>query len=191
MKKFASVFAFLCCLLFLLTSNAFAHDGEWGDANNPIEIDWVGDSQTLDLDHEDDEDWKGWATIWVWNACGQDWGDFHLQIKSCFGSDITNVDFSETIAPELYIRTAPFTWELVEDLVWDVDNEVVGATLDMGFYDNPIEAGDWAKIRVYTDNTAVPHAAWFTICAYPTLVPEPTTIALLGLGAFVLLRKRK
>ncbi len=200
MKNFTFVSAFLfCLLLFVLTSNAFADDGEWGDINTPLEVDWYGDfgiDDTLELDHEDGgelgDEWMGWATIWVWNACGEDedWGDFHLKIKSCFGSDITNVDFSETVAPKLYIKTG-YNWVEVIDLDWEVDNEVVGATLDLKFYDDPIAVGQWAKIMVYTDNTSLPHAPWFRIGAYPTLVPEPTTIALLGLGAFALLRKRK
>lgn len=82
MKNFASVSALLLCLLlFVLTSNAFAHDGSWGDPNAPFELDWVGDSQTLDLDHEDEDPWKGYATTWIKNICGEDWGDLHLEIR--------------------------------------------------------------------------------------------------------------
>jgi len=191
MSRSISVVALLCCFtLFFLTSNVFADDGSWGDPNAPLDIDWVGDSETLDLDHEDGDDWKGWATVWVANICGEDWGDFHFQIKSIFGSNIENVSFREDYAPQMWIRTAPFTWEQVQDIGWEVDNDTVGATLDMEFYDNPIEAGDWAMFKVYTDNT-VDKCSWFRISANPTPVPEPTTIALLGMGAVALLRRRK
>jgi hypothetical protein len=190
MKNFASICAFLfCLLLFVSTPSAFAHDEEFGDEDNPYEIDWVGSSQTLDLDHNDMDPWKGWATIYMINICGEDWGDFHLEVRD-IGWGCADVNFSETIAPELYIRTGVHTWDLVEDLIWEVDNDAYNATLDMVFYDNPIEHGDIVKIKVYTDNHWSMYD-WFRICAYPTPVPEPATLALLGLGAFVLLRKRR
>jgi hypothetical protein len=190
MRKFTSVFTFLfCLLLFVLTSNAFAHDGEWGSEESPLNVNWVGDGQTLDLDHNDMDPWKGWATIYMMNICGQEWGDFHLTIHD-IGWGCADVNFSETTAPELYVLTGPSTWELVEDLVWDVDNDAYNATLDMEFYDSPIEQGEIIKIRAYTDNTWSMYS-WFRICAYPTPVPEPASVALLGLGAFTLLRKRK
>jgi hypothetical protein len=173
-----------------LTSRVLAHDGEWGDANNPMEIDWIGDIATLDLDHQDADPWKGWGSVWVANICGEDWGDFHFQIKSIFGSNIENVDFDVTPEPELWIRTAPFVWEKVEDLTWVVNNDVVGATLDLYFYNNPIQQGDWAKFKFYTDNTS-DKCTWFRVSGHPTPVPEPATIGLLGLGALALLRKRK
>lgn len=75
-------------------------------------------------------------------------------------------------------------------MVWEVDNDAYNATLDMEFYDTPIEVGDSAKIVVYTDNHWSKYA-WFRLSVWPTEVPEPATIVMLGLGAFVLLRKRK
>ena len=74
--------------------------------------------------------------------------------------------------------------------LWDVDNDVVGAELDLYFYDNPIEVGQWAKIKIYTDNTAN-SCDWFRIGACPTAVPEPATLLLLGIGGLFLMRKRK
>ena len=173
-----------------ITSRTLADDGEWGSEASPIDVDWIGDIVSLELDHEDADPWKGWGTIWLKNICGEDWGDFHFQIKSIFGSDIENVDFLIDPEPELWIRTAPFTWEQVEDLTWQLDNDVVGATLDLFFYGDPIKQGDWAKFKIYTDNTA-DSCTWFRVGGYPTPVPEPSTIALLGLGGLVLLRRRR
>jgi len=171
-------------VLFLFTSAVFAHDGDIGSETLPIEIDVIGIEEDLG-EHSDQDPWKGWANIYVKNICSEDWGDFHLRIFNIFGA---NTYFSEEYQPQLYIRTAPLTWVLQEDLVpqWSTDHKV----LDLEYYDNPIEQSDWAKFRVYTDNTT-DHCSLFVILGHPTPVPEPATVALLGLGALALLRKRK
>ncbi|MFA5239074.1 MAG: PEP-CTERM sorting domain-containing protein [Phycisphaerae bacterium] len=170
------------------TSRVSADDGEWGSEVSPIDVNWIGDDFYLDLDHEDADPWKGWGTIWLKNICGEDWGDFHFQIKSIFGSNIENVDFTGT--PELWVRTGLFTWEQVDNLAWQVNNDTVGATLDLYFYDNPIAHGDLVKFKIYTDNT-IDKCSWFRVSGYATPVPEPATMGFLGFGALALLRKKK
>jgi hypothetical protein len=170
--------------LFLFTSRVFAHDGDIGSETTPIDIDTMSIEEDIGQ-HEDAEPWKGWANIYVKNICSQDWGDFHFHIYNLFGA---NTYFSEVYQPELYIRTAPLTWVLQDDLdaQWNADH----TRLDLTYYGNPIYQDDWAKFRIYTDNTTN-HCSIFIIAGCPTPVPEPATIALLGLGALVLLRKRK
>ncbi len=186
MKKL--LVAFLFCSLLFFVSSVFAHDGEWGDVNDPMEIDWVGDSQTLDLEHEDADPWKGWASLIVWNICGEDWGDFHLKIK---GFNISGVDFvaNETYTPQMWIRVGG-TWVLNNSLTWEIDNDTVGAEMDLYFYDNPIEHWDIAKFRVYTDNVST-KCPLFIISAHPTPVPEPTTLALFSIGVLAFMRRRR
>jgi hypothetical protein len=191
MKKPAFIFISVFCFVLFLgaVSRVFAHDGQWGDANNPMDLTW----DVLDLDHNDADPFKGWATLWVKNICDGDWGDFHLKIKkSIFDpfANIDNIDFSDVYDPELWVRTAPLTWERYLGLAWDIDNDVVGAEIDLFFYDNPIEVGQWAAIKVYTDNTTN-KCDWFCIGACPTPVPEPATVLLLGLGGLALLMRRR
>ncbi len=177
-------------LLAGFASRVSADDGEWGDINTPAEVDWIGDVATLNFDHEDANDWKGWGGMWMKNICGEPWGDFHFQITSIWSWSTENVIFLEDPAPELWVVTGLYTLEQV-DLTWQVDNDADGgATMDLFFYDNPIQQGDCVLFKVYTDNTT-DHCAWFRITGYPTPVPEPTTVALLGIGGLALLRRRK
>ena len=186
MKKKLFV-ACLCGLsLFIFTTVAFAHDGYWGDANVPLEIDWIGSTSELDLNHDDANDWKGYATLTVKNVCGEDWGDFHLKLRCSWGGD---VNFDDTPPPQLWLREG-YTWQEYEELRWLIDNEAAGgATMDLFFDDNPIGRDETAKIRVYTNNTAH-HWTSFKVSVYPTPVPEPATLILLGLGAAALIRRK-
>lgn len=124
------------------------------------------------LGHSDESPFKGWANFEVTNTGSEAWGDFHFEIT---GVGVDNVDFTN------YSSSQSLDWV-------DIDNVVVGATLDMYFYNDPVGPGETATFSVYTDNQD--ELSFFGLCVYPTPVPEPATLAILSIGA-LLLRKRK
>lgn len=189
MRAVTSWSAILSGLLILfLVSTSFAHDGEWGDFNSPMQIDWVGAVSEVNLIHNDDDPYKGWATLWVKNICSsEDWGDFHLKLKG-WGSYFVDFVIDEDHMPEISVYNFSTGWRDITDIDWDLLDG--GARLDLEFYDDPIYIGEIAKIKVYTDNTHYCNP-YFYVKAYPTAVPEPMTIAILGLGGLALFRKRR
>jgi hypothetical protein len=187
----------LAVLVFItisaFTQYAFAHDGTWGSTSDPCSIDGFGTGYELDLLHNDAPDWKGWAGLIAINWCGDTWGDFHFRVKDiCSPWHTSDVDFTDDFVegqydyrPQLYVWDGGWVQQMV---TWDIAPD--GETMDLFFYNNPIEQGEIALIKVYTDNT-LHSASWFTIGGYATPVPEPATVALLGLGAMALIKKRR
>ncbi len=190
-KKFTWGLALLfVSILFFVTSVAFADDGWWGSDDDPCLINWIGPATELELTHNDGGEFKGWGTLTVRNVCGEDWGDFHLRLYSSWGKDVNFVD-SSSFEPEIWVKEG-FTWVQYgdEDLSWTIDNSAPnGAVMDLFFYDRPIEAGEKAIIKFYTNNQKWCWPTFF-VCAYPTPVPEPVTLTLLALGGVALLRRR-
>ena len=77
------------------------------------------------------------------------------------------------------------------DLTWTISNySFHGATINLFFYDDPIDSGDLAIIKVYTDNTWNKWSS-FHLSGYATPVPEPATLTLVGLGIVGLLLRAR
>lgn len=171
MRKYISA-VLGCGLVLCLTGSAFADDFS-------ITVDMaIGDSYTED--HNDGLPWGGAVDVSVTNNGTEAWGDFHFCITEVPGlsTDISNVHFDESTT--ILSSQSPVTAV--------IDNDAVGATLDLFFYGDPVAPGDTVTFTVYTDN--IDQEDWFGICMWPTPVPEPASFLLLGLGAVLIRRSR-
>ena len=177
MKK--CVYLFALSFAYLVIANpAFAHLAEIGGVGSEIEFsDFTGQQ----FEHPDADPFKGWAFVYVKNTSQVAWGDFHFEIYQYDTSDISNVDFIVDSPFE------PVSTQSLSNVI--VDNDVVGATLDLEFYNDPVYPGEVATFQLYTDNTT--DQGNFGLLIYPSIVPEPATIVLLSLGGAALLRKRR
>lgn len=159
----------LIVLLAALSTAAFAHDGSF---------DWTFYSMDqLTGDHEDAFPWKGFATFTVTNSTTQPWGDFHFAITYGLG---------------VIIASDPAPTATIPMYSWVIGNN--DTTLDYYFYSNPVLPGGQATFTFYTDNTANQNA-FFGLCAYPTPIPEPSSMLALSAGLMGLVgfaaRKRR
>ncbi len=159
--------------VMFMASAAVAHDGDVVtsfDAFVPQEY-----------IHEDADPFKGWINVTVTNTGSEPWGDFHFGIFDPIGGqNISNVHFLDEPPYEPYSSQNPLTWL--------IDNEVVGATIDLFYYADPVMPGETADFHVYTDNPD--QLSFFGVLLYPTPVPEPASLALLAFGAAMLIRRK-
>lgn len=156
------------------------------DVDIVTDFNGVGQAVAKGFDHIDKTPYKGFANVWVTNNSNTAWGDFHFQIFSFDGSDVSGVDF---------ITAAPFAPVSSQTLgSWAVDNTpATGSKLDLYFYGNPINPGHSATFTIYTDNTL--NKGNFGLMMWPTPVPEPGSMLALATGMFgiagLVLRRRK
>jgi len=179
MKKitFANVFLF-CCITFLLVSPVVADDDSTSFSIA------LGDSP-YQWEHIDAEPFKGWANVTVTNTGTEAWGDFHFEFYDPIGGqDISNLAFLDASLG----GSDPTSSQ--SPLSWSIDNDIVGATMDLYFYDDPVLLDQTATFSVYTDNT-INQLPSFGLMMHATPVPEPATISLLTLGALALRRRRR
>ena len=179
MKKVAFLFAI--GLVVLIGTMAMASDMT---IPGTIEFSGTGVDVAQEFEHEDADPWKGWAGVTVKNTGTEAWGDFHFKIFQVTGETVENVDF---IISDPY---GPISSQTFDSGGIVVDNVTIGATLDLYFYDDPILPGETATFTAYTDNTT-DNVSFFGLAMYPTPVPEPATLTLLGLSGLALIRKRR
>lgn len=163
-----AVVALIACALF--SGAAVAHDFDWTGGMK------LGDPPVT-VEHPDADPWAGWVNVSVTNTGAEPWGDFHFEIFQVGDEDPSNVDWMEDPTPTS--SQSPLTWV--------IDNTDPHATIDVYFYADPVYPGETATFSVYNVNPD--QVSFFGVSFYPTPVPEPAGLLLLGLGATVLRRR--
>ncbi len=146
--------------LLLVSAEAWArHPGSWTG-----EIGGVGPAYEVQSSHADLDPFKGPFTVTVTNTGSQPWGDFHFGIFDPIGGqDISNVGFLDAS------MNGEDPTSSQSGLSWIINNDIVGATIDLYFCTDPVLPGETAFFTVYTDNPD--HLSFFGVLFYPTPVP--------------------
>lgn len=170
MKKWIFLWM-LSALFFFAPAPAFSHTVTITD---PFLISGVGTDFTVDIQHEDASDWKGFINLSVKNTGSEPWGDFHFALFQWQDISIANAFFTGVQSSEKGNGSI----------------SVDGHAVDFEFYGSPIGVGDTAWFSLYTDNTT-DKASFFGVSFYPTPVPVPAAAWLLGSGLLAMIGLRK
>lgn len=182
MRRCLVLAAVLCLLVVFAAGRIMAHEEEWNASFSTL------DSQVFI--HDDAEPFKGYAKLFAYNDTGEYWTDFHFQVKSVNGSDISAVIFVDGIQDT--IDCDPTSSQ--SGLTWTIFNDPAGSIINLYFAADPVAPGEEAWFKIYTDNTV--DKVRFGLCAYPTtVVPEPGSLlalfsGIVGFGGLALRRKR-
>jgi hypothetical protein len=149
-------------------------------ANIYTTIGSTGPGSAVTITHDDGDPWCGWIRVNAKNGTDAGWTGFHFEITDV-GYDVANVDW--VIDPPYEPVTS------MGVLSTTVDNSATGATVDFAF-DGEVAPDVYACFDVYVDNTTLPRADSFGVLFYPTGVPEPTVMVLLGFGGLALVLRR-
>lgn len=167
------------CLVFVCAASMVMAD----------DVSWTTTFSTLSAqtkDHNDLEPFKGSAMVTVLNDTDEYWTDFHFEVFSIGGSNISHTIFVD--------GTGLTPSSSQSGLTWHIDNNPAGAKMDLYFAGDRVAPGATAWFKVYTDNTT--NKQRFGLLLYPTTdtVPEPGSLfafasGLIGFAGFAL-RKR-
>lgn len=174
MKRPLILIAAMCLVFACGTAQVMADDVEWTTTFTTLA------AQTTE--HADVEPFKGSAKVIVENDTLDYWTDFHFQVFSVAGSNITSTIFVEGGSLD------PTSSQ--SGLTWTIDNNPAGATMNLYFSDT-VAPGETAWFKVYTDNTT--DMQRFGLSIYPT-VPEPGSMlafmsGLIGFAGLALRRR--
>lgn len=179
MKRFG-LLLMMCATTILWGSQVQADD-----VNISETLTGSGPAFTIFAEHEDKPEYKGWALVTLYNDSTESWSGINFQIFSVpNGSRIDKVLFIDS--PEAYEPTstpnALMDWTIVDP------TSTTGAQMNVLFA-TPVAPETSCTVKVYTDNTA--EKGRFGLSFYPVAVPEPASLALLGIGMTLFAGRRR
>jgi hypothetical protein len=128
------------------------------------EIEGTGPDHTVYATYDPGAVGRGNYTVLVTNTGSEPWGSFHFKIFDPTGTlDITNVSFLDSASG----GEDPTSSQ--SGLRWEIDNDAVGATIDLHFCADPVVPGEAAFFSVFISNPD--HVSFFGVAFYPGPVP--------------------
>jgi hypothetical protein len=135
-------------------------------------------------EHDDLSPYKGWAQITLYNdTTDESWSGIHFSIfQVANGSSLQNVYFVNATPYEPTCTLGVASSSII------APTTTTGAEMDVTF-STALAPGSNCTIKVYTDNTT--DKKRFGVSYYPVAVPEPVTLAMLGIGGALLASRRR